>query len=259
MAGTSPELERPLLASFGPGDWHTEAWKVEPIRYRAELAATLRFTVQARDDTIGRTDEKRFYAKVYHDEEGEPGGAQSRRGPGGLTPRTHTYATASSPAQRGRRVRADRDHPAVGVPPSGSRDRGDRRRRGRQPRRGSARADPPRSEAGSHSARRRPSLPGEPRQLRRGRPCSRCRQRPGPPQRYAFPLPAHARGLVVDGGAGLRRGVLLSCSEDLAQKAPHPLRRRRPEGFRRLFPTPGAGLAGQDRNAGGGRQSLPGG
>jgi Phosphotransferase enzyme family len=71
MAGPSPELERPLIASFGPGDWHTEAWKVELIRYRAELAATLRFTVQARDDTVGRTDERRYYAKVYRDERGE--------------------------------------------------------------------------------------------------------------------------------------------------------------------------------------------
>jgi hypothetical protein len=71
MAGPSPELERPLLASFGPGDWQTEAWKVEPIRYRAELGATLRFTVQARNDTTGCTDERRFYAKVYHDEGGE--------------------------------------------------------------------------------------------------------------------------------------------------------------------------------------------
>src|SRR5918997_3297770 len=71
MAGPSPELERPLLASFGPGDWHTEAWKVELIRYRAELVATLRLTVQARDDTIGRTVKRRFYAKIYHDEGGE--------------------------------------------------------------------------------------------------------------------------------------------------------------------------------------------
>jgi streptomycin 6-kinase len=71
MAGPPPELEHPLLASFGPGDWQTEAWKVELIRYRAELAATLRFTVQARDDTVGRTDARRFYAKVYRDEGGE--------------------------------------------------------------------------------------------------------------------------------------------------------------------------------------------
>jgi hypothetical protein len=63
MAGPSPKLERPLLASFGPGDWHTEAWKVDLIRYRAELAATLRFTVQARDDTLGRT--SRHYRQLH--------------------------------------------------------------------------------------------------------------------------------------------------------------------------------------------------
>jgi hypothetical protein len=70
MAGPSPELEPSILAHFGPGDWHTEAWNVEPIRYRAELAATLRITVQARDETTGRTDERRFYAKVHHDDDG---------------------------------------------------------------------------------------------------------------------------------------------------------------------------------------------
>lgn len=71
VGGPLPELERPLLAGFGPGDWHTEAWNVEPIRHRAELGSTLRFTVQARDDTTGRTNEKRFYVKVYCDEGGE--------------------------------------------------------------------------------------------------------------------------------------------------------------------------------------------
>jgi hypothetical protein len=71
MAGPSPELEPPLLARFGPGNWHTEAWNVEPVRYRAELGTTLRLTLQARDDATGRTDERRFYAKVYHDGEGE--------------------------------------------------------------------------------------------------------------------------------------------------------------------------------------------
>jgi hypothetical protein len=69
MAGPLPELEPLLLARFGPGDWHTEAWNVEPVRYRAELGATLRLTVQAQDDATGRAEERRFYAKVYHDDE----------------------------------------------------------------------------------------------------------------------------------------------------------------------------------------------
>jgi len=68
MAGPSPELEPLLLARFGPGDWQAEAWEVEPVRYRAELRATLRLTVRARDAAIGRAEEKRFYVKVYDDE-----------------------------------------------------------------------------------------------------------------------------------------------------------------------------------------------
>jgi Phosphotransferase enzyme family len=69
MAGPSPELEALLLARFGPGDWHAEAWNVEPLRYRAELRATLRLTVQAQDNVTGRTEERHFYAKVYNDKE----------------------------------------------------------------------------------------------------------------------------------------------------------------------------------------------
>ncbi len=64
MAGPSPELEPLLLARFGPGDWRTEAWNVEPVRYRAELGATLRFTVEAQDyDTISSY-YMSFYAKI---------------------------------------------------------------------------------------------------------------------------------------------------------------------------------------------------
>ena len=69
MAGPSPEIEPPILARFEPGDWHVEAWNVEPVRYRAELGAALRLTVQARDAATSRTQERRFYAKVYPDED----------------------------------------------------------------------------------------------------------------------------------------------------------------------------------------------
>jgi Phosphotransferase enzyme family len=71
MAGPLPELEPLLLNRFGPGNWQTEAWNVEPVRHRAELGATLRLTVQAREDATGRMEERRFYAKVYHDDGGE--------------------------------------------------------------------------------------------------------------------------------------------------------------------------------------------
>jgi GNAT superfamily N-acetyltransferase len=69
MEGPPPELEPLLLERFGPGDWRVEAWDVEPLKYMAELRATFRLTAQARDTATGRAEERRFYAKVYHDEE----------------------------------------------------------------------------------------------------------------------------------------------------------------------------------------------
>src|SRR5215212_7208510 len=71
MAGPSPELKRPLLVSFGPGDWHTEAWKVEPVRYRGQGEAVLRYTAKARNAATGGARERSFYAKVYRHEKGE--------------------------------------------------------------------------------------------------------------------------------------------------------------------------------------------
>src|ERR671921_2583377 len=68
IAEPLPELESPLLARFGPGDWRTEVWNVEPVRYRAGLGAALRLTVQGQDDATGRRIERHFYAKVYRDE-----------------------------------------------------------------------------------------------------------------------------------------------------------------------------------------------
>ena len=68
IAEPLPELESPLLARFGSGNWRTEVWNVEPVRYRAGLGAALRLTVQGQDDATGRRIERRFYAKVYRDE-----------------------------------------------------------------------------------------------------------------------------------------------------------------------------------------------
>src|SRR5918995_2315942 len=65
IAEPLPELKLPLLARFGPGSWRTEVWNVEPVRYRAELGAALRLTVQGQDDATSRRIERRFYAKVY--------------------------------------------------------------------------------------------------------------------------------------------------------------------------------------------------
>src|ERR687895_2318677 len=71
VAGPPPELEPLLLASFGPGDWHTEAWNVEPVRYRDQGGAILRYTAKARNAATGGRREKSFYAKVYRHEKGE--------------------------------------------------------------------------------------------------------------------------------------------------------------------------------------------
>lgn len=70
MAGQSPEIEAPLLDNLGPG-WRIETREVELVRYRAELGATARISVRAREEETGRVQERRFYAKVYHDDGGE--------------------------------------------------------------------------------------------------------------------------------------------------------------------------------------------
>ena len=67
MKGLPPELEPLLLARFGPGDWRVEGWNAESVRYLAEMRATLRLTVRARDARTGRTGKRRFYAKIYGD------------------------------------------------------------------------------------------------------------------------------------------------------------------------------------------------
>ena len=71
LAGPSSELEPLLLSRFGPGDWHIEAWNIEPICYRPGAALVLRHAVQARDGATGTEAEKRFYLKVYRDEKEE--------------------------------------------------------------------------------------------------------------------------------------------------------------------------------------------
>lgn len=67
----SVEIRSLLLARLGPGRWHTETWRVEPIRYRAGLAVVFQYTLQARDAATGRRERRRFYVKIYRDEKGE--------------------------------------------------------------------------------------------------------------------------------------------------------------------------------------------
>jgi hypothetical protein len=66
MAGPPPELEPVLLDRFGPGDWN-----VEPVRYREQGGAVLRYTAKGRNAATGGRTEKSFYAKVYRHEKGE--------------------------------------------------------------------------------------------------------------------------------------------------------------------------------------------
>jgi streptomycin 6-kinase len=71
MAGPPPELEPMLLGRFGPGDWRLEAWDIEPVRYREQGGAVLRYRAKARNAATGVRIERRFYAKVYRHEKGE--------------------------------------------------------------------------------------------------------------------------------------------------------------------------------------------
>jgi hypothetical protein len=70
-AGPPPELEPVLLGRFGEGEWRLEAWNVQPVRYREQGGAVLRYTGKARNAATGGRTEKSFYAKVYRHEKGE--------------------------------------------------------------------------------------------------------------------------------------------------------------------------------------------
>jgi len=69
MADPPPMLEPLVLARFGEGDWRTEAWDVEPVRYRTGERMTLRLRVRARNRATDQLEERCFYAKVYREEE----------------------------------------------------------------------------------------------------------------------------------------------------------------------------------------------
>ena len=68
MGGGLGGLESRLLAQFGPGQWHTEQRTMEPTRYRTELGAALKYTVQARDALTARSETRRCYLKVYRNQ-----------------------------------------------------------------------------------------------------------------------------------------------------------------------------------------------
>ena len=71
MAAASRRLEPLLLDRLGPGQWRVEEETIEPTRYRTELGAALRYTLQTRDALTGKRETSRCYLKVYRDDRGE--------------------------------------------------------------------------------------------------------------------------------------------------------------------------------------------
>ncbi len=71
IRGPWPELQRPLLASFGPGQWQLEQQFTETLRYRIEDSAVFRYTLHGHKTAHARTETRRFYAKAYRTSYGE--------------------------------------------------------------------------------------------------------------------------------------------------------------------------------------------
>jgi predicted transcriptional regulator len=59
-----------LLESLGPGQWQVAKRTLEPTRYRTELGAVLRYSVEARDAGSDRLASLRCYVKVYRNDRG---------------------------------------------------------------------------------------------------------------------------------------------------------------------------------------------
>lgn len=70
VGAVSRALEPLLLARLGPGAWRAGECTLEPTRYRTELGAALRCTLQARDAATGAQRALRCYLKVYRDDHG---------------------------------------------------------------------------------------------------------------------------------------------------------------------------------------------
>jgi hypothetical protein len=70
LDGAVRDLEPLLTNRLGPGHWQVEDRRMEPTRYRAELGAALRYTIQVRDTLSARHETIRCYLKAYRDERG---------------------------------------------------------------------------------------------------------------------------------------------------------------------------------------------
>ena len=64
LATDGRELAPLLQAQLGAGDWHAGAGRLELLRYRPEIGAALRYTLELRDMQSGRTETRRCYVKV---------------------------------------------------------------------------------------------------------------------------------------------------------------------------------------------------
>ncbi len=64
LATDGRELAPLLRAQGGAGDWRAGAGRLELLRYRPEIGAALRYTLELRDMESGRTQTRRCYVKV---------------------------------------------------------------------------------------------------------------------------------------------------------------------------------------------------
>src|SRR2546430_380439 len=72
LGGALHDLDPQLLARLAPGEWRVTERTMAPTRYRTELGAALKYTLQARDATTGRAETLRCFVKVYRNDHGEP-------------------------------------------------------------------------------------------------------------------------------------------------------------------------------------------
>src|SRR5437762_4059681 len=84
LGGALHDLDPQLLARLAPGEWRVTERTMMPTRYRTELGAALKYTLQARDATTGRAETLRCFVKVYRNDHGE-----------------HTFELLQSLGQRG--------------------------------------------------------------------------------------------------------------------------------------------------------------
>jgi|SRR5881394_3454849 len=70
LDGALQEVEPLLFAGLEPGRWSIEQRTIEPTRYRTELGAALRYTLQTRDRHTAQEETRRCYLKVYRNERG---------------------------------------------------------------------------------------------------------------------------------------------------------------------------------------------